>query len=271
MTIRPDLQIDLNWVTIPAGTFTMGSDDGLHPEDGEGPARPVTLSGYRIAATTITVAQFAEFVRATGYESVAEAAGASMVFSGELADPDAHPVVAPVTPWWRHVAGASWRAPQGDGPADPALPVVHIAQADALAYCHWSGTRLPTEAEWECAAQHPAGEPEPTRHIWQGRFPDAPSNTPGPVAVSHGIANAHGLLHACGNVWEWTADHFTRLHGPQHQRDPKGPLNGHDYVVKGGSFLCCPSYCARFRPSSRRAELPVASASNLGFRVAVNV
>lgn len=268
MTTRPELQTMDGWIAIAGGSFTMGSNDGPHPEDGEGPARPVTLDGYRIAATTVTAAQFADFVRATGYKSVAETAGESLVFAGELADPEAHPIAARATPWWRRVEGAFWSSPQGQGPGDPALPVVHIAHADTLAYCGWAGTRLPSEAEWECAARNPAGHADPTRNIWRGRFPDAPIGHPGPVPAHQGIANAQGLFHACGNVWEWTSDRFTRLHGPHHQRNPKGPLNGRDYVVKGGSFLCCPSYCARFRPSSRRAEPPWATASNLGFRVA---
>ena len=255
----------LAFVTIPAGTFTMGAADGPHPEDGEGPPRPVRLSAYRIAAATVTNAQFAAFVAATGYVTTAEATGASAVFAAELGDADAHPVAAPATPWWRLVPGAAWNNPQGVGPAAPDLPVVHVSHGDALAWCRWAGCRLPTEAEWERAAS-PA-PPDP--HVWRGRFPDAPLGPVGPLAAHDGPANANGLRHACGNVWEWTADRFARLHGPGPLSDPRGPLNGTERVVKGGSFLCCPSYCARFRPSSRRAEHPGATASNLGFRAAL--
>ena len=255
---------DDDLIAIPTGTFTMGAPDGPHPEDGEGPERPVTLSAYRIGRTTVTAEAFARFVADTGFITTAERAGGSLVFAGELVDPDRFVVAAAVTPWWRWVPGACWQAPQGRGPGDPALPVVHVCHQDAFAYAVWSGCRLPTEAEWECAAQTPGGPP----HIWQGRFPNAPSTPPGPMPAASGRANAQGLLHATGNVWEWVADRFTRLHGPGALTDPKGPLNGDLRVVKGGSFLCCPSYCARFRPSSRRGEPPQATASNLGFRVA---
>lgn len=252
---------------IPAGGFTMGAADGPHPEDGEGPPRPITLPAFRIARAAITVADFAAFVAATGHVTGAERAGGSLVFAGEVPDPERHAPVSGAMPWWRWVPGACWRAPTGAGPASPDLPVVHVCHADALAFCAWAGARLPTEAEWECAAG-PAGNA--TLNIWRGRFPDAPAGPCGPVAAGSGRPNANGLYHARGNVWEWVADRFCRLHGPRPQHDPKGPLNGRHFVVKGGSFLCCPSYCARFRPSSRRPEPPEATASNLGFRMAAD-
>ena len=252
------------FASIPAGGFTMGADDGPHPEDGEGPARPVRLSAYAIARTAVSVGEFAAFAAATGHVTLAEQAGRSLVFQGQLADPAAHPPASAAAPWWRIVEGASWRRPNGRALGANDLPAVHIALADARAYCDWAGARLPTEAEWERAAQGPPGAP----HIWSGRFPDTPTNAPGPAPVGAGAANEAGLIHACGNVWEWTNDRFTRLHSPRGETDPNGPLNGETFVVKGGSFLCCPSYCARFRPSSRRGEVPDATASNLGFRVA---
>ncbi|MFK7754727.1 MAG: formylglycine-generating enzyme family protein [Sedimentitalea sp.] len=91
---------------------------------------------------------------------------------------------------------------------------------------------------------------------------------PGPRAVDDATPNANGLYHACGNVWEWTADGFGRLHSPRDARNPSGNLGAHDKVVKGGSYLCAPSYCARFRPSSRRPETQNATTGHLGFRVA---
>jgi sulfatase modifying factor 1 len=253
------------FTNIPGGLFQMGAEDGPHPEDGENPLRPVRLAPYRIATTALTNSLFAAFITATAYRTTAERAGASLVFQGQLADPEAHPVADPATPWWRRVAGASWRQPSGAEAADGDLPVVHVSHADALAYGQWSGTRLPTEAEWENAAGPGAAEHP---HIFRGNFPDAPATTPGPLAAHNGPANDHGLIHACGNVWEWTADRFTRLHSPRETANPHGPLNGARYVVKGGSFLCCASYCARFRPSSRRGEVPEATTSHTGFRVA---
>lgn len=252
-----------DFTQIPTSTFTMGAEDGPHPEDGEGPPRNVTLQAFSIRSTTVTNALFARFAEATGYVTLAEERGASHVFQGQLPQPNTYPIVSTTAPWWRNVTGANWRLPDGHTSAQPDLPVVHIAMVDAQAFCDWAGTRLPSEAEWERAAQDTTPE---GIHIWQGRFPDLPAAIPGPVAASTGMPNALGLHHCLGNVWEWTADRFTNLHSPRGLKDPQGPLNGSDRVVKGGSFLCCPSYCARFRPSSRRAEDPQATTSHLGFR-----
>lgn len=254
-----------NFTEIPAGTFTMGANDGPHAEDGEHPARPVTLATYQIAKTAVTNEAFAAFVAHTHYRTQAETQGGSLVFKGQLSAPDDHAPTNAAAPWWRWVRGAHWRRPDGATEAPAQWPVVHIAMADAIAFCAWSGARLPTEAEWERAAQ-PQGEIVP--HTWRGRFPDDPATPPFPRAVGDAAPNAFGLRHACGNVWEWTADRFTRLHSPRMTQNPKGPLNGELRVVKGGSFLCCPSYCGRYRPSSRRGETPNASTSHLGFRLA---
>jgi len=243
----------------------MGAVDGPHPEDGEAPARAIHQSAYRIGRTTITNRVFSKFVSVTGYQTLAEQHGGSHVFQGQLSDPEQHPLIATIAPWWRWVTGASWRKPDGRHDAQDNLPVVHVSLADALAFCDWSGTRLPTEAEWEQAAGSQKGI---TPHIWQGEFPNDPLVPPGPRPANDAIANEFGVIHACGNVWEWTADRFTKLHSPRPDFNPKGPLNGQQFVVKGGSFLCSPSYCARYRPSSRRAESPDATTSHLGFRVA---
>ncbi len=244
----------------------MGAADGPHPEDGEGPARNIELSEFSIAKTAVSNAEFAAFVEATKYLTAAERMGGSQVFQGQLHDPAAHQVISPQTPWWRWVEGASWLRPEGTADTDGELPVVHVSHEDTQAYCSWAGVRLPTEAEWECAAASQEGIKP---HIWAGIFPDTPHGIPGPKKVTDTLPNEFGLFHACGNVWEWTADRFTRLHSPRPDKNPKGPLNGRQHVVKGGSFLCSPSYCARFRPSSRRAEMPTTTASNLGFRVAI--
>lgn len=252
------------FVPIPAGAFRMGSDTAPHPEDGESPEREVFLSAFGIAATAVSNAQFGAFVAATGHVTTAERQGVSLVFAGQLDAPEGHAVADPATPWWRIVPGACWRQPALKD-VDDELPVVHVSLEDAEAYCGWSGTRLPTEAEWERAAGlHEAGSP----HIWRGAFPNAPEGAVGPMPAGRNTASGTILHHMCGNIWEWTADRFSRLHSPRPIRDPTGPLNGTRQVVKGGSFLCCPSYCARFRPSSRRPELPNVTASHTGFRVA---
>ena len=252
-------------VAVPRGRFIMGASDGPHPEDGEGPAREIELSPYQIGLTAVSNAEFRAFTDATGYRTQAELRGTSQVFQGRLAAPDHHPVLFAQTPWWRLVKGASWRHPNGVEFAAPNHPVVHVTRADTLAYCAWAGVRLPTEAEWENAAMPQGGI---TPHIWDGVFPDAPVAPARPKAVTDARPNAHGLYHCCGNVWEWVADRFSKLHSPRPDQNPKGALNGKTYVVKGGSYLCAPSYCARFRPSSRRPEIPDAATCHLGFRVA---
>lgn len=244
----------------------MGADDARHPEDGEGPIRCVHLRQFQIASCAVSNAQFAQFIRATGVVTTAEHRGSSHVFYAHLVDPRDHPIPLAEAPWWRDVRGACWRKPNGTDDARPDLPVTHVSFADAQAYCAWRGVRLPTEAEWERAAK---GGDSGDTNIWKGSFPDAPIATPGPRAVNSGVPNAHGLFHSCGNVWEWTADGFGRLHSPRPARNPSGHLGALAKVVKGGSYLCCPSYCARFRPSARRPEHPAATTGHLGFRVAV--
>ena len=205
--------------------------------------------------------------------------------------------------WWQWVPGASWRCPQGpesslDGLDDH--PVVHVAHEDAVAYAKWAGRELPTEAEWELAARgglegaiyawgdDPEPEGCPAANTWQGEFPwqnlerDGFART---SPVGSFPANGYGLFDMAGNVWEWTADWFTSQHPPDAASpccvprnprvdDPQGssfsPLEpGADIprrVIKGGSHLCAPNYCLRYRPAARQAEPIDSTASHIGFR-----
>lgn len=250
---------------IEAGQFTMGSNQAPHPEDGEEPAREVFVDAFRIATAALSVREFAQFIAATAYITAAERMGSSHVFFAHLTNPDEYDMPLADAPWWRDVPGACWHRPNGRDEALADHPVVHVSHEDALAYCAWRGVRLPTEAEWERAAQ---GGEDLRLNIWSGRFPDAPMGTPGTCAVRDGKPNENGLYHSCGNVWEWTADGFGRLHSPRPARNPGGNLRASNKVVKGGSYLCAPSYCARFHPSSRRPEAPNATTGHVGFRVA---
>ncbi|GHE73296.1 formylglycine-generating enzyme family protein [Streptomyces vinaceus] len=263
-------------IDLPGGRFLMGTEDpDSSPTDGEGPVREVTVNPFRIAPTTVTNAQFATFVKATGHVTEAEHFGYSYVFGGFLAEAVAavSPPVAAV-PWWRAVPGATWRHPEGPGSSLAARhnhPVVHVSWNDAQAYCAWSGTRLPTEAEWEYAARggleqrrYPWGDeltPE-GRHmcnIWRGDFPVHNTAEDGYESTAPAKSfrpNGYGLYNTVGNVWEWCADRFT-----------PHTLNR---VMRGGSYLCHDSYCNRYRVAARSSNTPDSSTANIGFRIAAD-
>jgi formylglycine-generating enzyme required for sulfatase activity len=266
----------------------MGAPPGDgYAEDGEHPVHEVRLTGFEIGATTVTNSQFAEFCTATGYVTLAERDGWSFVFGGLL--PHDFPPTRAVAsaPWWRQVEGSDWRHP--DGPHSSILdrpdhPVVHVNWFDASAYCDWSGTRLPTEAEWEYAARgglerrrFPWGdELEPGgRHVmnvFQGEFPGRNTQADGfagtaPVRTFE--PNGYGLYQTTGNVWEWCADWFAPdTYGTDARLDPVGPSHGTHRVMRGGSYLCHHSYCTRYRVAARSANTPDSTAGNIGFRVA---
>lgn len=270
---------------IAGGTFLMGSEDPSFPSDGEGPVREVALGAFAIDTCAVSNAQFAAFVAATRYTTEAERFGWSFVFAG-LLPPDFPPTQALAqAPWWRVVPGASWRRPEGlhstiDDRADH--PAVHLSWNDAMAYCVWSGLRLPTEAEWEYAARgglvqrrYPWGD-ELTpggRHqcnIWQGRFPAENTGDDGYLGtapVSAFAPNGYGLHNMAGNVWEWCADLFSpTFHRDGPRVNPAGPPAGQARVIRGGSYLCHASYCNRYRVAARSSNTPDSSSGHTGFR-----
>jgi formylglycine-generating enzyme required for sulfatase activity len=270
--VKGRVAVDRRWCEIPAGIFTMGCDgpDAV-PGDGEGPTRQVSLDGFRIASTTVTNAEFADFVRATRYITDAETQGTSFVFYlqvGESVRQAARQVVSGL-PWWLPIENASWQRPEGPGSHvrnRPSHPVVHVSWNDAMAYCEWARAQLPNEAQWERAAR---GGQEGLRFAWgddlydeaglprcnvfRGRFPDAPVAVwaPQPVDAGSGEPNGFGLYNVCGNVWEWCAE----------------TLDSSQRPLRGGSFLCHDSYCNRYRVPARSSNTPDTASSNIGFRV----
>jgi sulfatase modifying factor 1 len=281
-------------VWIPGGTFLMGSDDH-YPE--ESPSRPVTVDGFWMDRHTVTNHEFSRFVRKTGYVTVAERT------PDRAAYPDAKPeMLIPASAvfrkpphrvdlrnpynWWSSVPGADWRHPQGPGSSikkRPDHPVVHVAWEDVEAYTQWAGRQLPTEAEWEFAARGgldratyawgeeftPAGRW--MANTWQGEFPVEnlmQDGYEGTAPVGSFPPNGYGLFDMIGNVWEWTTDRYEDQTEISHaccsvdSPQPSIPRK----VMKGGSHLCAPNYCRRYRPAARMSQAIDTSTSHLGFR-----
>jgi formylglycine-generating enzyme len=223
---------------------------------------------------------------------------ASLVFT-----PSPHPVgLRDWSQWWDFRAGANWRRPYGPRSSIAGLhehPVVHIAYRDAEAYAHWAGKELPTEAEWEFAARGGLDEAEfawgnefmpEERHMantWQGTFPCENLKTDGYERTSPVTAfppNGYGLHDMIGNIWEWTADWYSPKHEAKPPKaccipeNPRGARKDASYdprqpniriprkVLKGGSHLCAPNYCRRYRPAARHPEPIDTSTSHVGFR-----
>jgi sulfatase modifying factor 1 len=309
----PSEDRDDTHVWIPGGTFQMGSER-FYPE--ERPIHRVHVEDFWIAATPVTNRQFAVFVAATGYRTVAERApdpalypgapAANLVAGSLVFFPSAGPVdVRNLANWWAWTPGANWRQPRGPNSSLEYLehhPVVHVALEDAHAYCAWAEADLPTEAEWEFAARggHDGatfvwGEDEcPDGQImantWQGQFPWQNTAEDGFILTSpvgSYPANSYGLFDMAGNVWEWTSDWWTASHPAAQERaccvpgNPRGgtrPASGNRRptpraiprkVVKGGSHLCAPGYCFRYRPAARQPQDIDTGMSHVGFRVVV--
>lgn len=286
---EPDVEVPINeLVFIPGGVFTMGLDKPIMPQDGEGPARSIEISGFYMDKYEVSNAEFAKFVAATGYVTEAEKFGNSFVVEYFLSIETQAEITQAVAsaPWWLPVDNASWKHPEGkktDIKDRMNHPVVHVSWNDAVAFCEWAGKRLPTEAEWEYSArgglkdrtfpwgnnQNPHGEH--WMNIWQGEF--LVNNTledgyAGTAPVNTYPPNKYGLYNTVGNVWEWVSDWWTVQHSKKSQKDPQGPSRGTDKVKKGGSFMCHKDYCYRYRCAARSQNTPDSSASNLGFRCA---
>ncbi len=270
-------------VRVSGGSFVFGSERG-YPDERPAHAGSTRVKGFWIDRTEVTQAQFAAFVAATGYVTEAEKQGGAVVFHAPTEEELGRRPYA----WWSLVKGAQWRDSKAAAGLSANLPVTLVTQADALAYARWLGRDLPTEAEWEYAGKAgredalldvaPAdADGKPAANYWQGPFPRQDLGADGHVGlapVGCYAGNAFGLHDMIGNVWEWTADAYTGPRQPHgngdtaavalsagSRRAPNQPT-----VIKGGSFLCAPDYCVRYRASAREAQERDLAAAHVGFR-----
>ncbi|WP_170334496.1 formylglycine-generating enzyme family protein [Ruegeria arenilitoris] len=276
-------------VPIPGGIFEMGTRKSRYADDLDSPPRRVKLSGFNIGRTTVTNEVFAAFVAETSYRTTAEIEGWSYVFYQFVPETSLTRGFAQHTPWWCGVEGACWSSPEGPGSDITARgrhPVTHISWHDAVAFCEYTGTRLPTEAEWEYAARGglkrkrlPWGNAlvpgsGHAQNVWQGNFPDENLAEDGYVGTAPADSydpNNFGLYAMTGNVWEWCADAFGPLpHGTQGSPavNPLSQVDGPGKIIRGGSYLCHASYCERYFVHSRTWNMPDSSTGHTGFRIA---
>ena len=306
---------------IPGGEFSMGAMDppatdqvAMHGAEDARPIHRVYVDGFWMDRTDVTNEEFARFVKATGYVTIAERTPAAEEFPGAPPEnlvagsvvfwPPDHPV--PLNNhflWWSYVKGANWRHPEGPESnlkGREKFPVVQVAYPDALAYAKWAGKRLPTEAEWEFAARgglagkrYPWGDEFQPNGEWmantfQGTFPvkdTADDGHTGVTAVAQYPPNGYGVYDMAGNVWQWTSDWY-RDHGVIDSPcctavNPRGGTREGSFnprqqsvrigrkATKGGSHLCAPNYCRRYRPAARMAQPVDTSISHLGFRLII--
>ncbi|WP_312790761.1 formylglycine-generating enzyme family protein [Sphingobacterium sp.] len=289
-------------ILVKGGQFLMGSSNF---EDSK-PLHQVELTSFYMDEHEVTNAQFAQFVKETGYVTVAEreldpkdfpGVDPKMLVPGSavFSKPNELNSLNNYLMWWEYVPGANWQHPEGPNSSikdKMNYPVVQVAYEDAAAYAKWAGKRLPTEAEWEYAARarkdanddlyYWGKELKPNgqwaANIYQGKFPVQDSKEDGfegTAPVKSFQANALGLYDMEGNVWEWCAD----LYRPDYYEhstaaNPKGPQDSYDpqepnlekRVQRGGSFLCNDQYCERYKAGSRGKGEVNSPTNNVGFR-----
>ena len=292
-------------VLIEGGTFLMGSDE-FYPD--ERPVHERAVDTFHIDPHAVTNEEFASFVDDTGYVTVAEreldpadfpgARAVDLVPGSMVFTPTGGPVdLDDWRNWWRWQPGAHWRRPFGpDSSIDERMrhPVVHVAFEDATAYAAWAGKRLPTEAEHEYAARgglagarfawgddmQPGGRV--MANSWLGRFPYRNEGVGDAAPVCSYPPNGYGLSDMTGNTWEWTSDYWTPRHlrlsdrpvDPGRRQNLLATASAQEgfstprRVLKGGSHLCSPEYCLRFRPAARSAQAEDTGMSHIGFRCA---
>jgi formylglycine-generating enzyme required for sulfatase activity len=293
-------------IFVKGGSFDMGAS-GLYPE--EFPVQRTVVEDFWISRAEVTNREFAVFVEATGYITVAERQpnqkeypniNPMLLTPGSAVFVTPNEAIVAGTPfnWWHFIEGANWKQPQGVGShiqGKQHYPVVHIAFEDAQEYAKWKGHRLPTEAEFEYAARgglenkvyawgdKPLVNEEHQANTWQGVFPfvdSAKDGFQGLAPVACFAENGYGVNDMIGNVWEWTSSYYYPSHVDDEAafnryssedgfdpRQPTVPVK----VVKGGSYLCSPDFCVRYRPAARQAQETGLGSSHIGFRTVKSV
>lgn len=272
-------------IWIAGGAVLVGSN--VHYVE-EGPQEWLDVEGFWIDRHEVTNREFRAFVEATGYRTMAERPGPEGHAPGSAVfGPDAD------GRWgWRFVEGANWRAPRGPGSDIDGLdhhPVVQVSLRDAAAYAGWRGRRLPTETEWEHAARPSSRVTEfawgdelapnglHMANTWQGEFPshnDASDGYAATAPVESFPPNEFGIYDLIGNVWEWTQTAYSvrRSEGDALERgglDPRQPGVSVG-VLKGGSYLCAPEACRRYRPAARHPQEVDLGTNHIGFRTVLD-
>jgi len=313
----PKIEVPKGMVWVESKTFLQGAKNSdKYAMAREKPAHMVAVDGFYIDVTEVTNKQFKAFVSATDYVTIAERQIDWEEMKKELPPNTPKPHDSILQPgslifnkkvnavvnmenygqWWTWETGANWKHPEGSKSSIEGkdnYPVVHIAYEDAIAYCKWANRRLPTEAEWELAAQGTnsntiftwGNDPailDANANTWQGVFPTKNESKDGfefIAAVKSYPANSIGLYDMAGNVWELTSDlfnvnYYKQLDISKTIINPKGaeksysPSNPYqvEYVMKGGSFLCHASYCASFRISAKMGVSIDSGSDHMGFR-----
>ena len=318
-----------NTIKVPEGmawvenkTFLQGAKEtDKYAMPREKPAHVVTVEGFFIDITEVTNKQFKEFTKATNYKTIAERKIDWEILKKQLPPDTPKPHDSILQPgslifnknvnavvnmnnyhqWWTWKIGANWKHPEGPNSSieeKENFPVVHIAHEDALAYCKWANRRLPTEAEWEAAAQGASinniftwGNDFETltknANTWQGVFPVKNESVDGfefIAPVKSYDPNSNNIYDMLGNVWELTSDLFNVKYyseldlsksiinptGAKIAFNPNNPYQK-EYVIKGGSFLCHESYCASYRISARMGTTFDSGSDHVGFRTVATI